>query len=471
MSVDWIAISVNLAIFVCVVIGATCFLFRLKLDVPGFRILFVFYTLFWIPLMLVRPYRAAMHLDVGGESQTQWIPLVAYGLVGILLRPLFDWTGAYLRSRKTIIYVALILQVTTFLPVIIAPSITTNVIQAVGVGIGASCIGSFSLWFNEQHAKTRPFLTISVLSLPPLIADFISAPMRSLILSAANSTTTTATIVDPNISRYLWVAGLIVLICSCTLGFFVREQRQLVGLQKAQQKPMLKTNKQLCAFGLLILVGASIDFIKFASADAVAVQTLHALAKNQSTSAYEGYLSAIFSICQLAGGLLMGWWTNKNVNKLPIYSLGAGAFVLYATTNALLSTYATGTVAISVYMSIQTLNGFAYGITYNLLIAHALSLAFKTKRLSPLGIYQMVAGIAIAGGGFFAGFIAGGVSTNHTLFIYALTGMTLGLVFFGLCTYTVANHFLTNESCLLLWRWKSKQARGVSMNHHEYKQQ
>ena len=95
--------------------------------------------------MLVRSYRGTLNNDLEVDPKLMWVPLSIYGFVGIGIRPLFDFLGTYFRSRKLIVYIALLLQIATFIPVVVAPSFATNVIQTIGVGIGASCIGSFSL--------------------------------------------------------------------------------------------------------------------------------------------------------------------------------------------------------------------------------------------------------------------------------------------------------------------------------------
>jgi hypothetical protein len=88
-----------------------------------------------------------------------------------------------MKSRKAIIYLALLIGLITYIPIIIYPSTATNVIQSLGVGIGASMIGTYQLMFNEQYGKSKQFLTVSLLSIPPLLADFISSAIQSTFSS------------------------------------------------------------------------------------------------------------------------------------------------------------------------------------------------------------------------------------------------------------------------------------------------
>jgi hypothetical protein len=97
------------------------------------------------------------------------------------------------------IYLALLIGFITYIPIIFVQSTATNVIQSLGVGVGASMIGTFQLMFNEQHGKTKQFLTVSLLSIPPLLADFISSAIQSTISSIA----TTSDAKSPDILKYL----------------------------------------------------------------------------------------------------------------------------------------------------------------------------------------------------------------------------------------------------------------------------
>jgi hypothetical protein len=87
------------------------------------------------------------------------------------------------------IYLALTIGLVTYIPIIIYPSTATNVIQSLGVGVGASMIGTYQLMFNEQYGKAKQFLTVSLLSIPPLLADFIASPIQSTFSSNGNDDT------------------------------------------------------------------------------------------------------------------------------------------------------------------------------------------------------------------------------------------------------------------------------------------
>jgi hypothetical protein len=86
-------------------------------------------------------------------------------------------------NRKNIIYLALMISAITYIPFCCVQNLATNIIQSLGVGIGASMIGTYQLMFNEQYGKAKTFLTVSMLSIPPLIGDFISSSIQSVVTS------------------------------------------------------------------------------------------------------------------------------------------------------------------------------------------------------------------------------------------------------------------------------------------------
>jgi ABC-type transport system involved in multi-copper enzyme maturation permease subunit len=97
------------------------------------------------------------------------------------------------------IYLALLIGFITYIPIIIFPCTATNVIQSLGVGVGASMIGTYQLMFNEQYGKSKQFLTVSLLSIPPLLADFIASAIQSTFSSINKNDNYN----DVNVLKYL----------------------------------------------------------------------------------------------------------------------------------------------------------------------------------------------------------------------------------------------------------------------------
>ncbi|WP_027124001.1 hypothetical protein [Mycoplasmoides pirum] len=461
--INYISLAINLSIFLLILIASIVLLTKIKLDAPGYKLLFVFYTFFWFPLMLVRSYRGTLNNDLEIDKSLLWVPLTVYGLVGIFIRPLFDFLGVHFRSRKIIVYISLGLQILTFIPLIIIPSFATNIIQAIGVGIGASCIGTFSLWFNEQHAKTKPFLTISILSLPPLLADFLASPIQSIIRSVApyGSNPGASIHADPNFMKYLWVIALVVIFINCFIGYFLKENRNNVGLSiEVSKKKLITTNRDWIVLVGIILVGASIDFTKFATGDSIATLTIQDIGGAENTAPFEGYVSAIFSGFQLMGGILMGLVLTKYVSKNLIYIFGAMFFIFYNMSTILITqqNYPNQISGAIAFLGIQFLNGFGFGILYNLLIAHVLSLSFKTKKFSPLGLYQSFASLSIACGTFFTSFIKGFFQQlDYAYVVLVISSILIGITILMGIVYYFVNYLEVNCNHKELWKINFKK--------------
>ncbi len=430
-----ISLIINLVLFLTALTISIIFFWRIKFENKGYKKLFVFYSIFWIPIFLVRSYRGTLHNDLMIDRNLLFLPLSLYGFVGIFFRPLFDYLGIRFKSRKRVIFAALLLQLATFIPIIIKPSFATNLIQTIGVGIAASCIGSFSLWFNEQHAKEKPFLAISILSIPPLIADFVASPVQSLVRTLAITPEKTA---DVNITKYLWLIGLFAILVNIVFWRFLRENPQFVGLKKGDPKDIIDGSpKKIYCFIVVILFAGIVIFTKFATADGIAQITLQRLVGNSNSAPYEGYLSSVFSAAQLLGGVLMGVVGVKYFDKWMVALVGGMFFILYNMSMILLinSTSIPTLAKGQVYLGIQAISGFGYGVLYNLLIAHALSYGFKKNKITPIGVNQTMASIAITFANFFTTFIKDKISTDFVKANTVISYILIATVLVGLILY------------------------------------
>ena len=81
-------------------------------------------------------------------------------------------------------------------PLMIHISTINNILSSLSIGLGASCIGTYELLFKEQYQNNnkKAFLTISILSIPPLLANFITSPIQSIVKTAS----TINGVVDPH---------------------------------------------------------------------------------------------------------------------------------------------------------------------------------------------------------------------------------------------------------------------------------
>ena len=51
------------------------------------------------------------------------------------------------------------------------------------------------------------------------------------------------------------------------------------------------------------------------------------------------------------------------------------------------------------YMCVHSLNGFSYGILYNLLLAIVLAISYRETKVTKMGLYQSILAIGITGSG------------------------------------------------------------------------
>ncbi|MGL4647645.1 MAG: MFS transporter [Mycoplasmoidaceae bacterium] len=388
-------IFINLIILVIVLIIALVILWKLKFENKGYKYLFLLYIIIWIPIMLVRPYRGPVQAEI--DNLLKWIPLMLYGLIGVFARPLMDFTALYFKNRKVILQSAILIILITYLPIIFFQSTATNIIQTLGVGIGASIIGIYELLFKEQYGKSKALLTVSILAIPPLVADFITAPIQSMIASFAKNVDAPG--YDISKLAILWIIGVGFLILALVMAFFVKEQRAFVGMNFGNK--VIENKNDQVSFLLICLIGAIILFIKFGNSGSVGTTRLHELGKltNMDVSGYEGYLSTVFSTFQLLGTFLFGYCAIKNFSTIKIFMIGFIIWMFYH----FISIFYFNPIF---FFSIHALNGFAYGILYNLFLGYILSLSFKNKLITPMGIYQAILAIGITLSNFFTTFIS-----------------------------------------------------------------
>lgn len=395
-STQIISISVNSAIFIILTIASLILVNKINLQEKGYKYLFWLYTIFWVPIMLVRPYRGTMQNAINNDATLVAIVLSVYGIVGIFIRLFADVISYLFKYRKAFLYFSIILEIILFIPLVINPTSATNIVSAIGIGVGASCIGTYELLFKEQYGNKKAFLTVSVLSIPPLLANFLTAPVQSIMKTIA----TTNGKVDPFTLRYMWIISLGFLLIVFVMLFFLKEKRMetpMINLKNEKKIMFEKTNKlNISLFIGLCIIGSFIAFIKFSNSDSVATTHLQNLAKfNSSTSAaYEGYISVIFSLFQLVAGVLMGLYLIKKMDVIKIFLIGSISWIIYTISSSFISNpYG--------YLAIHGLNGFGYGILYNLVLALILKITMDKKIITKMGIYQSILSVGVAVSGFF----------------------------------------------------------------------
>ncbi|MGL4769027.1 MAG: MFS transporter [Mycoplasmoidaceae bacterium] len=388
------SLIINILVILLTILLTTIFLWKLKIDSKNYKLFFAAYIFFWIPIMLLRPYSGSVQKLISSDYLWLALVLAGYGFVGIFARPMADFVALKFNNRKIILYLAAFISIGFYLPFIIRQTNATSLIQSFGIGIGASVIGTYELMFKEQYGKNKSFLTVTILAIPPLIADFISSPIQSIIKTFISKKNEKHHSIE--LYSILWIIAITILLLFIVMIYFVKENRNLVGMQYGN-KIIEKKNHNIFIFIGIIMVGMIILFIKFSNSASIATMQLQIYEKwsEINLSAAEGYLSTIFTFFQLIGTFFIGYFFTKGVDKIKIFFIGIFFWVIYH----LIGSFVANPIA---YMIIHSLNGFSYGILYNLLLGFVLSYSFnKNKLVTPMGIYQSFLSIGITASSFF----------------------------------------------------------------------
>lgn len=410
MDKELILILINLGILIFSLIGAGFLVYKIKFEDNNYRLLFILYTCCWVGPMILREYTSQMHNHMGFDENTAkfLLPfvLVVYGLVGLLWRPLTDVFAFKFNSRKKVIYISLLFQFVCYIPMFIYPCLVTNIIQSVGCGVGASCIGLFNLMFNEQHAKQKIFLTATLLSLPPLLAEFISSVLQSLVTSFLPNPATQSDYL--NVVKWMWFIALVFLVIAAVIGFFVKENKALLYKDNQYKEPVSTTSSWFVVV-LICLATIMTSFTKFTTSGPASVTQLDYIATYHEglnkIKGYDGYLSTIFTIGQIAGNLIIGLILSKKFNEWVLFTSGIGCWIIF-----MILTTTIGVQSPYIFLTVNILNGFAFGITYNIIVSKMIKKFFlKSNVITPMSVYNTSLSIGIVASTWFNPWMKGTV--------------------------------------------------------------
>ena len=304
-------------------------------------IIFWILVLFWSAISIIRAYRklyAITPVENGGLSLT---PLLAsqiaagYGLMSLIVRlPMFIASDIF-RRRKIFVQISLFLLIVTSFLVAFNGSYTTLYLSSLSLGISATMLALFNVMFSETFSKEKAALSVSILSVAPLLAEFIAAPIQYIF-----------TINEYKHFNYMWIVKVVL-----KHGSFI----------------------YVCIMALLL------SFVKFATSGA----NMIAYGKTSlgMSPLMLAYMDAVFAIPQLIAGVLVGvYFTRKwGLQKTLLFMFGC-ALAFY-----IIALYVNNPYII--YFS-YILNGLGYGGAYNVLISLAMQYFDREYRNVSMGIYQ-----------------------------------------------------------------------------------
>ena len=334
-------------------------------------IIFWILVLFWSAISIIRAYRklyAITPVENGGLSLT---PLLAsqiaagYGLMSLIVRlPMFIASDIF-RRRKIFVQISLFLLIVTSFLVAFNGSYTTLYLSSLSLGISATMLALFNVMFSETFSKEKAALSVSILSVAPLLAEFIAAPIQYIF-----------TVNEYKHFNYMWIVSGILAVATFILTFMMKDYRPVnSGFSFDKVKVVLKHGSfiYVCIMALLL------SFVKFATSGA------NMIAYGKTSLGISplmlAYMDAVFAIPQLIAGVLVGvYFTRKwGLQKTLLFMFGC-ALAFY-----IIALYVNNPYII--YFS-YILNGLGYGGAYNVLISLAMQYFDREYRNVSMGIYQ-----------------------------------------------------------------------------------
>lgn len=342
-------------------------------------LMFVLLVLFWASINIIRSYRrvyAISSMDVGGLGIDGLVTasiVSAYGLISIFARlPIFilsDW----FQSRKWFIAIALWAIMLTSIYVVVKPDATSLYLSSLALGLGASMLALFNVMFAETFDSKDALVSVSILSVSPLMAEFLVAPLQTYATQEVVKNYT-----------LLWSISAILALIAFVL------------LLKLKDNKTKKTNFSFKTFFRILftprfifiaLFGVLVSFVRFSTSQANMVAYARTDLVNMS-AVLVAYLDVIFSLFQLGAGVMVGLYFKQKFGIKWTLILGLALSGIFALIGGL------STHDITLFFA-YGLNGFGYGISYNLLLGLALSSFLKEEREMSMGIYQTFFAIGI----------------------------------------------------------------------------
>jgi MFS family permease len=332
--------------------------------------LFILMMLFWTAIIIARDYRknfAGGSLASGGLGLGESLAATvasAYGLISIFARLPFFALSDYFKSRKLFIGIALIFVALSSTAVVFNPSFITLYMSSLAFGLGASLLAMFNVIFAETFKPEKAMVSVSILSISPLIAESLVAPFQYF-----------ATQNQLRNYSYLWILSAILAVVALIFLFFVEDRKPKVRNFTLPKFIKVITDYKFLTIALISIV---VSYIRFSTSGANMNKFGDILGMDSFLIAY---LGVIFSSAQLIAGVLMGTVLTKKIGVKNTLLLGLILSLGFAVIGA---TITNPTILFLAY----TLNGFGYGLTYNVLLGIALQSFSLDYREISMGIYQ-----------------------------------------------------------------------------------
>ena len=377
-------------------------------------IIFWILVLFWTAISIIRAYRklyAITPIEQGGLSLT---PVLAaqiaagYGLMSLIIRlPMFLASDIFKR-RKVFIQIALFLLILTSFLVVFNANYLTLYLSSLSLGISATMLALFNVIFSETFSKDKAAVSVSILSIAPLLAEFMAAPIQYLL-----------TMDTYKQFNYMWLVSGIIALITFVLTFMMKDYRPVDSDFSFNKVKVVLKHK---SFIYICLLAVLLSFIKFSTSGANMIA--YGKTDLNMTPLMLAYIDAVFAVPQLIAGVLVGVYLTRKwgIQKTLLFLLGC------LLTFYIIALYINNPYII--YFS-YTLNGLGYGGAYNILIALAMQYFDREYRNVSMGIYQAFFALGIYYGDYVYVWIAKhikhglfGFSQSKAIFLIVI-GITL----------------------------------------------
>ena len=377
-------------------------------------IIFWILVLFWTAISIIRAYRklyVITPIEQGGLSLT---PVLAaqiaagYGLMSLIVRlPMFLASDIFKR-RKVFIQIALFLLILTSFLVAFNANYLTLYLSSLSLGISATMLALFNVIFSETFSKDKAAVSVSILSIAPLLAEFMAAPIQYIL-----------TMDTYKQFNYMWLVSGIIALITFVLTFMMKDYRPVDSDFSFNKVKVVLKHK---SFIYICLLAVLLSFIKFSTSGANMIA--YGKTDLNMTPLMLAYIDAVFAVPQLIAGVLVGVYLTRKwgIQKTLLFLLGC------LLTFYIIALYINNPYII--YFS-YTLNGLGYGGAYNILIALAMQYFDREYRNISMGIYQAFFALGIYYGDYVYVWIAKhiqkglfGFSQSKAIFLIVI-GITL----------------------------------------------
>ena len=377
-------------------------------------IIFWILVLFWTAISIIRAYRklyAITPIEQGGLSLT---PVLAaqiaagYGLMSLIVRlPMFLVSDIFKR-RKVFIQIALFLLILTSFLVAFNANYLTLYLSSLSLGISATMLALFNVIFSETFSKDKAAVSVSILSIAPLLAEFMAAPIQYIL-----------TMNTYKQFNYMWLVSGVIALITFVLTFMMKDYRPVDSDFSFNKVKVVLKHK---SFIYICLLAVLLSFIKFSTSGANMIA--YGKTDLNMTPLMLAYIDVVFAVPQLIAGVLVGVYLTRKwgIQKTLLFLLGC------LLTFYIIALYINNPYII--YFS-YTLNGLGYGGAYNILIALAMQYFDREYRNVSMGIYQAFFALGIYYGDYVYVWIAKhikhglfGFSQSKAIFLIVI-GITL----------------------------------------------